>query len=97
MKTRPDDLTNLPRGKVDAKADAAPVGASNREMRQPSLVTLEGFFMAETTQIHPDKVRAYLATDYRLGHTTQDIVLTIGQPSERLAAIFVRSEVITKQ
>ena len=44
--------------------------------------------MAETTQIHPDKVRAYLATDYCLGHTDQDIVLTIGQPSERLAALF---------
>ena len=44
--------------------------------------------MAETTQIHPDKVRAYLATDYRLGHTAQDIVLTIGQRSERLAALF---------
>jgi hypothetical protein len=44
--------------------------------------------MAETTQIHPDKVRAYLATDYRLGHTPQDIVLTIGQRSERLAALF---------
>ena len=42
--------------------------------------------MSETTQIHPDKVRAYLATDYRLGHTSQDIVLTIGQRSERLAA-----------
>ena len=44
--------------------------------------------MAETTQIHPDKVRAYLATDYRLGHSAQDIVLTIGQRSERLAALF---------
>ena len=44
--------------------------------------------MAETTQIHPDKVRAFLATDYRLGHTAQDIVLTIGQRSERLAALF---------
>ena len=53
--------------------------------------------MAETTQIHPDKVRAYFATDYRLGHTTQDIVLTIGQLSERLAALFVRSEVTTKK
>ena len=49
--------------------------------------------MAETTQIHPDKVRAFLATDYRLGHTTQDIVLTIGQPSERLAALFISSGV----
>ena len=44
--------------------------------------------MAETTQIHPDKIRAFLATDYRLGHTDQDIVLTIGQRSERLAALF---------
>ena len=44
--------------------------------------------MFETTQIHPDKVKAYLATDYRLGHTAQDIVLTIGQRSERLAALF---------
>ncbi len=34
--------------------------------------------MPETTQIHPDKVRAYLATDYRLGHTDQGIVLTGG-------------------
>ena len=44
--------------------------------------------MAETTQIHPDKVRAYLATGYRLGHAAQDIVLTIGRRSERLAAMF---------
>jgi hypothetical protein len=44
--------------------------------------------MSETTQIHPDKVRAYLATDYRLGHTPQDIVLIIGKRSERLAALF---------
>ena len=44
--------------------------------------------MADSTQIHPDKVRAYLATDYRIGHTAQDIVLTIAQPSARLAAMF---------
>ena len=44
--------------------------------------------MFETTQIHPDKVKAYLATDYRLGHAAQDIVLTIGQRSDRLAALF---------
>ena len=44
--------------------------------------------MSETTQIHPDKVRAYLATDYRIAHTSQDIVLTIGQRSERLAVLF---------
>ncbi len=44
--------------------------------------------MAETTQIQPDKIRAYLATDYRLGHAAQDIVLTIGKRSDRLAALF---------
>ena len=49
--------------------------------------------MAETTQIHPEKVRAYLATDYRLGHTSQDILLTIGQRSERLAALLAGSGV----
>ena len=49
--------------------------------------------MSETTQIHPDKVRAYLATDYRLGHTDQDIVLNIGKRSERLAALFAASGV----
>ncbi len=49
--------------------------------------------MSVTTQIHPDKVRAYLATDYRLGHTSQDIVLNIGRRSERLAALFAASGV----
>ena len=49
--------------------------------------------MAETTQIDPDKVRAFMATDYRLGHTPQDIVLTIGQFSDRLAALFISSGV----
>jgi len=73
---------------VDAQADAAPAGATNREMRRPSTETLEGFFMSATTQIHPDKVRAVLATSYRIGHTAQDIVLTIGQRSDRLAALF---------
>lgn len=43
--------------------------------------------------IHPDKVRAYLATDYRLGHTDQDIVLTVGKQSERLATLFDSSGV----
>ena len=49
--------------------------------------------MSATTQIHPDKVRAYLATSYRIGHTAQDIVLTIGQRSDRLAALFASSDV----
>ena len=44
--------------------------------------------MSKTTQIHPDKLRAYEATDYRLGHTDQDIVLTIRKRSERLATLF---------
>jgi len=93
IKKRSDDLTNLPPGKVDAKADAAPFGATNREMRRPSIDSLEGFFMLETTQIHADKVRAYLATDYRLGQTEQEIVLTIGQHSPRLAVLFNSNKV----
>lgn len=44
--------------------------------------------MIESTKIHSDKVRAYLSTDYRLGHTDNDIILTIGRRSERLAVIF---------
>ena len=40
------------------------------------------------TLIAVDKLRAYAATDYRLGHTDQDIVLKIGKRSERLAALF---------
>ena len=49
--------------------------------------------MAETTQIHPDKGRANLATSYRLGHTEHDIVPAIGQRPERLAALFAASGV----
>ena len=49
--------------------------------------------MAEITQIHPKKVRAYLATDYRLEHTDQDIVLTIGKRSKRLADLLAESGV----
>jgi hypothetical protein len=44
--------------------------------------------MSETTQINPEKVRAYLATDYRVGHTDKDIILNIGKRSERLAVLF---------
>jgi hypothetical protein len=44
--------------------------------------------MSETTQIHPDKARAYLATNYRLGHTEHDIILNIRVRSARLAALF---------
>ena len=43
--------------------------------------------MSETS-IAADKVRAYRATDYRLGHTTQDIVLAPGLRSSRLAALY---------
>ena len=48
--------------------------------------------MSETT-ITADKVRAYRATDYRLGHTTQDIVLAPGLRSGRLAALFASKSV----
>ena len=48
--------------------------------------------MSETT-IAADKVRAYRATDYRLGHTTQDIVLAPGLRSGRLAELFASKSV----
>lgn len=44
--------------------------------------------MSETTLIQPDKIRAYLATDYRLGHSDADIVLKIGVQSPDLAELF---------
>ena len=40
------------------------------------------------TQISADKIKAYEATDYRLGHTNNDIILNIGKPSRRLAQLF---------
>ena len=49
--------------------------------------------MSVMTLIHPDKVRAYMATDYRLGHLQTDIVLNIGKFSVPLAELFVESEV----
>jgi hypothetical protein len=49
---------------------------------------MEGFFVSETTLIQPDKVRAYIATDYRLGHAEADTVLQIGVPSPGLAGLF---------
>jgi hypothetical protein len=35
-------------------------------------------FNGESTQIHPDKLQAYRATDYRIDNTPQVIVLSIG-------------------
>jgi len=45
------------------------------------------------TNIAAEKVRAYRATDYRLGHTTQDIVLAPGLRSDRLAELFASKSV----
>lgn len=45
--------------------------------------------MSETaTLIQPDKVRAYLATDYRMGHAETDTVLQVGVRSPGLAGLF---------
>jgi len=43
--------------------------------------------MSETL-IAADKIRAYRATDYRLGHTAQDIGLAPGIRSDRLCELF---------
>ena len=40
------------------------------------------------TQISDEKIRAYQATDYRLGHSNDDIILNIGKPSPRLLELF---------
>ncbi len=44
--------------------------------------------MTDATQIHPDKLRAFHNTSYRLGHTEHDIVLKVGQYSPRLAELY---------
>jgi len=91
IKKRADALTNLPPGKVDRES-----GCGSNQSNQPgdasALHTLEGFFMCES-KIALEKIRAYRATDYRIGHTDKDIVLTIGQRSERLAALFAGNAV----
>ena len=46
--------------------------------------------MTDTTQIHPDKLRAFRNTSYRLGHTEHDIVLNIDQHASRLAELFTK-------
>jgi hypothetical protein len=49
---------------------------------------MEGFFVSETTLIQADKVRAYLATDYCMGHAEADTVLRVGVRSPGLAGLF---------
>jgi len=44
--------------------------------------------MPKATQIEPEKVRAYLATDYQLGDEADEVVLKIGTSSDQLAALF---------
>ena len=44
--------------------------------------------MSDAAQIHPDKLRAFHNTSYRLGHTEHDIVLKVGQHSPRLAELY---------
>jgi hypothetical protein len=49
--------------------------------------------MGEATRIDSEKIRAYNATHYRLGHTDHDIVLNIGVYAGRLSALFASSSV----
>ena len=50
--------------------------------------------MTEITLIQSEKVRAYLATDYRISHTSQDIVLTIGTQFDQDAIVWVGADAI---
>jgi len=45
------------------------------------------------SKIALEKIRAYRATDYRLGHTDKDIVLAVGLRSCRLAQLFTANQV----
>jgi hypothetical protein len=92
IKKRADALTNLPPGQGGRESGCG-LNFGNQAGAASALHKKRAFFMTAATQIHPDKVRAYLATGYRIGHTSQDIVLTIGQRSERLAALFVGNSV----
>ena len=48
---------------------------------------MEGGGMKET-KILAEKIRAYEATDYRIGHTGADIVLNVGKYSDRVMELF---------
>ena len=48
---------------------------------------MEGFFMSGT-EISPEKIRAYRATSYKLGHTDTDITLTVGRLSPEVLVLF---------
>ena len=86
IKKRVDALTNLLPGKVDRES-----GCGSNQSNQPgdasALHTLEGFFMCES-KIALEKIKAYRATDYRLGHADKDIVLSVGLRSCQLAQLF---------
>ena len=45
-------------------------------------------FNGESTQLHPDKIRGYLATDYKIDHAPQVIVLSIDYRSDPLSNLF---------
>lgn len=47
--------------------------------------------MVSETQIHPEKVQAYLAAEYRIGDALGDIILKIGQHSRGVAELFARN------
>jgi len=64
-------------------------GANKREA---STLQPEGFFMGET-QIATDKLRAYLATQYRFCSEGLSIELIIGNHSDALAALFADQRV----
>ena len=40
------------------------------------------------TKISAEKIRAYVATDYRLGHSNDDIILNVGKYEPRLLELF---------
>jgi hypothetical protein len=71
-------------------------------MRRPSRITPEGFFVSENffvdgttraTEIDPQKIRAYLATHYHVGHTDCCPVLRIGATCTELGPLFASHDI----
>ena len=69
-------------GKVDAKADVAPKGATKRKRRRPSI--LEGFVFSESL-IDRETILAFLETEYHV-FGDSPFTLRIGEPNSALAA-----------
>jgi hypothetical protein len=68
------------------------VGEGEGSVIEGGRILMEGGGMKET-KILAEKIRAYEATDYRIGHTGADIVLNVGKYSDRVMGLFAENGV----